>query len=1242
MKQLSGTNLKRTLALLLTIGMILSLMVLPASAVTGDTYADRSKVVEGDGITISDYVLELNSVQDLTATLTVPTSSVDGDAQAWASSLVWSLTRTEDMFVQDPEIYPHVYTGDKLENWQIWDSANEKYGEGIENSPWFYYLDSTGAKKATTAEAVSVETSGSNTVVTLKFSTNPFFGKVGFTDYGGPGIRNVFNSFNGPYLLTASAGDKVVGSCELEVQVYRSYHRYNEVLNELEALKKAAEARTGRYVEILEYGKSEGGFPMYAAVVSDSKESVDAFRKINETVTTNPQGVIDQIKSGSLKDYRIPFMINNQHSDEYPNMDAELNLLWELISEDTLTYRTLTGLKDGTDVPKYWSDQLDQFEINGCGAPHLDVKADGTQSDNDGEQGADEIYAISEDISYKVDDLLDNLIMIVSLAENPDGRTYGSRRNYNGIDHNRDSTFQTQSETRAIAQLINEWNPIAFVELHGYMTDFLIEPCTPPHEPNLEYDILIPHFFEGAEAYGNSALGTIAGEGYDYKFSQYYVPLRDNFDREAGSWDAWDDLSTNYTPSYAMLNCNAAGYTIETPRANEASTRLFECGFYGIWQYYMEHKEEIYLRQMEFFLRGLNNTDASENIAPWYVDFHDKQIPVTDMRPVFDENGKFFCEYWVIPVDGASQRNVGAAYDMAEFLVRNHIQVSKLTADTTVGGTTYKAGSFVVDMHQAKRNYANCVLYSGVDASYSGFVSLYSDAVTNYPEQWGFDAIPVAVEGAFSGKLEAVDAVTRASSFTGESGKYVIISNESVHSANAVNALLGAGKTVGMVVSGDYKGDFVVNYADYQTVKDDFTLSAVGVSAMPDARRLLREPTIYLVGLLDEFQDAKISTGYYANWFSEGYGSTRYDIMHNSETANVTRLALTEQMNFKTTDDPAKADIIVGNVAPTANPKNTDAILSAVKAGTPYLAMGWGPMNYIKENLLPNVGFEPNRPDGDMLHYITYPTDSLLTANHVADGDDIIYAVDGVYFDGAILDNPNTTILIRCLEGDTTDYMIAGCAPNAAQMSGKVEAIAYSDGKLDLTLFGNSLTNRAFQRDDYTYASNTIYTKVMLSDVPMDHWGVEGIDFVMEKGLMNGTSATTFAPAVETSKAMLVTILARNAGVDTNGGATWYEKGINWAVTNDIVDAENAEGPVTRERLADMLYRARKLTGSADAKGDLSTYADAGTVSDWAAEAMAWAVGEGIITGKDGNRLDPAGTVTRAEASLMLMRYLSK
>lgn len=1072
---------KKLLPLLLVVSMLASMLAVSASAaVYSDSYEGRKQSVTGDGITISDYVVELNSVQDLTVTLTVPTSSVKGNALTWAQGLVWSLERTEDMFVQDPEIYPYVYTGDQLENWQIWDSAGGKYGEGIENSPFFYFVDSKGNKVDTASEAVSVAAKGSNTVVTLNVSTNYFFGAMGFTDYNGRGIRNVFNSFNGPYLLTAADNGKVVGSCELEVNVYRSYHRYNEVYNELVAIQKAA-AASGRYLDIVQYGTSEGGFPMYAAVLSDSKGSVDSFQKLNKIATSDPQSLIDQIKSGKLTDYRMPFMINNQHADEYPNMDAELNLLWELACEDTITYRNLTGMKDGTPVEKYWADTLDQFNITGCGAPHLDVKADGTQAENDGTQGADEIYSIGDDISYSIDDMLDDLILVVSLAENPDGRTYGSRRNINGFDHNRDTTFQTQSETRAIAGLINDWNPVVFLEWHGYMTDFLIEPCTPPHEPNLEYDILIPHFFEGGEAFGNAALGTIAGENYDYKFSQYYLPLRDNFDREEGVWDAWDDLSTNYTPSYAMLNCNAAGYTVETPRANEASTRLFECGAYGMMDYYRQHKEEVYLRQLEFFLRGINNTDASEIIAPWYVDYHDNQIPVTDMRPLYKDNGKFFCEYWVIPVDAASQRNIGAAYDMGEFLLRNDVKVSTLTADTTVNGVTYKAGSLVVDMHQAKRNYANCTLYSGVDASASGFISLYSDAVTNYPEQWGFDAIPVAVEGAFSGKLKELAAVNAGSVFTGVAGKNVIISNESIDSVNAVNDLLAKGKAVGMITGGQYKGDFVVSYDNYLIVKDDHTLSATGVAAMPAARQL-NQPTLYIVGLFDEFHDAKINTGYYSKWFSQGYGSTLYDTMHRNGNAMQDLFVFTRQMNFKITDDPAKADVIIGSAALNNNANTEKAVVAAVKAGTPYVAMGWTPMNYVKNNLLSDKGFEPNRPDGDMLHYITYPGDSLITASHVTDGDNVIYAVDGVYIAGSILDNANTTVLIRCQDGGVSDYMIAGCAPNAEQMSGKVEAIAYDDGTLDLTLFGNSITNKAFQRDEYTYATNAIYTKVMAAN----------------------------------------------------------------------------------------------------------------------------------------------------------------
>ena len=316
--------------------------------------------------------------------------------------------------------------------------------------------------------------------------------------------------------------------------------------------------------------------------------------------------------------------------------------------------------------------------------------------------------------------------------------------------------------------------------------------------------------------------------------------------------------------------------------------------------------------------------------------------------------------------------------------------------------------------------------------------------------------------------------------------------------------------------------------------------------------------------------------------------------------------------------------------------------------------MGWGPMNYIKENLLPNVGFEPNRPDGDMLHRITYPTDSLLTANHVADGDDIIYAVDGVYFDGAILDNPNTTILIRCLEGDTTDYMIAGCAPNAAQMSGKVEAIAYSDGKLDLTLFGNSLTNRAFQRDDYTYASNTIYTKVMLSDVPMDHWGVEGIDFVMEKGLMNGTSATAFSPSATTTRGMIVTILYRMDGSPAAGSSAfadvapgaYYASAVAWASANGIVTGYEdgsfgPEDPITREQMAAFLFRYARYKGlDVSAQANLSGYTDAGRISPYAVEPLRWANALGLITGTTADTISPTGSATREQAAVILTRFI--
>ena len=151
-----------------------------------------------------------------------------------------------------------------------------------------------------------------------------------------------------------------------------------------------------------------------------------------------------------------------------------------------------------------------------------------------------------------------------------------------------------------------------------------------------------------------------------------------------------------------------------------------------------------------------------------------------------------------------------------------------------------------------------------------------------------------------------------------------------------------------------------------------------------------------------------------------------------------------------------------------------------------------------------------------------------------------------------------------------------------------------------------------------------------------DFWGKEAIDYVVAEGLMNGTSETTFAPNVTTTRAMLMTILARMDGVDTTGSDPWYQKGMEWAVAEGVSDGTNPEGTITREQLAVMLYRN---SGSPEVSADALTFADADAVSTWAVDGVRWAVANGILSGKGNNTLDPQGNATRAEVAQMLYNF---
>ncbi|MEG2420894.1 MAG: M28 family peptidase, partial [Oscillospiraceae bacterium] len=854
-----------------------------------------------------------NGGEEFTATLTIDaTNSTELKSWSvtnwnlWAKNLNWSLTRESvDPTGQDPELYPNIYTGDSLENWRTWG----------DKGPLFNVQD-----------ARYVSGQGENTVkIALTFTTNPFYG----TTTGASG-RNVFGSFIGTYQLNAHEGAGAIAKtpAPLKVNIYDSYRIYNTVGDELKAIQTKA-ALKGRYLEIHNYGTSEGGFPLYYVALSDTQKSITDFQTLNAEAVTNPAAVQEKIKKDGA-DYRIPFFMNNVHSDECPGSDAQLNLLWTLATEDTISFNTLTGLKTGTVDKKQFDPKItdiqtkdEKYQFTGLGSRKF-TSVNGELIDNDGEHDAQELYNISDAQTYSVDDLLDNLIILSCPAENPDGITYNSRRNNNGFDLNRDASNQTQLETIELYQEVAEWNPTVFAEMHGYMTEFLVEPCTPPHEPNLEYDLLVENFLLGAEAFGKAALGTMSkkndGENTE-KFWSYYTPLRDDFDPKTTTWSAWDDLCTNYGPSYAMLNCHAMGFTIETPSNNESSTNLLECGLYGLLEYVMSNKQAIYTNQLEFFKRGLENNDISnstnaataEKMNKWYVDINNKELPKGTWRKP-GANGNYFPEYWVLPVAAAAQRDPADAYEMGRFLIRNGVNVSALTADVKVGETTYHKGDLVVNMYQAKRNYANAVLWQGADASNSGFPDLYSESVSNFPAMRGFNCVRVDVKDAFKGKLATTDCAKGVSQFSGTPNKAVVLSNGGQEAVRAVNALLADDEPVGLITEGAYKGDYLMSYATYQTVADEFVLVATGVETAPVAYPIT-EPEVFLAGRYDPFSGNKVTSGYYSQWFEDGYGYINYRNVHNNGTYGADVVAYDQQLDFNITTDPAQASVIVGSVA---------------------------------------------------------------------------------------------------------------------------------------------------------------------------------------------------------------------------------------------------------------------------------------------------------------------------------------
>ena len=194
-----------------------------------------------------------------------------------------------------------------------------------------------------------------------------------------------------------------------------------------------------------------------------------------------------------------------------------------------------------------------------------------------------------------------------------------------------------------------------------------------------------------------------------------------------------------------------------------------------------------------------------------------------------------------------------------------------------------------------------------------------------------------------------------------------------------------------------------------------------------------------------------------------------------------------------------------------------------------------------------------------------------------------------------------------------------------------VDVTKKSDGKYTFTMPDSKVTiTPTFSKIEDVKPSKNGFDDVASSD-----WFADAVKYVSDKGLMSGTGSDKFAPSATTTRAMLMTVLARYAGEDTTGGATWYEKGMDWAKAKGVSDGTNPNANITREQLVTMLYR---YAGSPKADGKLDSFSDSASVSTYAADAMQWAVANGIVNGSNG-KLNPQNNATRAEVAAILMRF---
>ena len=1105
-------KLKKMLSLLLAMVMAMSLMIPTAFATEGADPQNEEPKATFTSDDPADYdMISLADIKTFTAKIPLDAAIADEELANVVWTMDWNKELTDELYM-DTAKYPNHTVGGELSTWM---TTSSRWAPG---QPFFVDI------------ATAQITEGDVAYLVLTFTNNCYWN----TDPSAPhSSGGAYLDVCGYFTLNAKLGETALGSIPVKIVPYDDFNTMDEIYAELDEMVDFAAENTDLYVEQFSMGQSSGviydAMEMPYLIIADDKASVDEWLAFTQKAEGDPTAVLADIAAGKYDDIKVPVMYSNIHANEVAAADGIMAFTWLLLkaaaADGKMAYSDLTSFtaegeaqlaaelaNDGVVIPDLVKDV----------ATYLGYLKAGNR--NSGVVDLEKYYEVSE-INVDIDTLLEDVFFIMVPEENVEGREYITRTASSGYDLNRDNSFQTTPETQNMQKLIGAFNPVSLMEFHGRVQDFQIEPCSPPHEPNFEYDLLSEHMLYAGEAFGTAAVASNNG------YNSYVTPMRDYlYDNGDGtaSWEPWDDMSTSYTPQFAMLQGSLA-YTVELPAYNDDTVAAVCYGCLGLSDYLAQNKLSVLTSQTEIFERGVTNanSDAYELVGQWLTDQNDNEgAEISLFRPEFDgegENGNFYPEFYIIPLDAENQTNLDAAYDMMAWLSRNDVKILITKDAYTYDGITYPAGTMIVSMYQAKRSVANGALYDGTFIT--GWSDLYSEGITTFNETRGFDMVTVAKTGeidkitAACGSAMDYDdclnylAANKKTAFSGVKFADVIISNASEASTAAVNALLKSGKVVGMVDDEDseFYGDFICSYVDYLTVADNYTLTATGIASsadhFPAAKVITKAPTVFITGASSPNGSGFLYTSQVgnANW-------------------NYDRSAMS-LMNFATTSDPAAADIILGASSLSGN------ALSAVLAGTPYIGYGSSVARSISS--LVSGATRASMGGMDCMPYVSYGEMSLINGSYIMDEDDVMYGYGNGFF-SAIPEGAEALVMVDGSKEPTEGFLpiTAGNEKTVAEfMSGGILGFSYqgkaADGESDINvaLFANSLTHKVHQRDEYAYISNFVFSSLLGDEYVASYVITEGNETTWKENDPKGMTI-----AIDGDKASFV-------GIEINGKA---------------------------------------------------------------------------------------------------------